>query len=158
MFHVLLDYSDEEAELAILRLDKARHFEETLPAVPETAALTPKDIPQARKQLADIYLSEPVERYLVSLVTPTRHPERYDESLAGALAFGAPPRATLSLLHASTARAWLEGRDYVIPDDIRALAADVLRHRIGLSHQGRAAGLDKDAVIARLLETVPVPL
>ncbi len=159
MFHVLLDYPDEEAELVILRLDRARQFEEHTPPVDmEPFDLTPADILQARRQLAEVQLVSAVERYLVSLVTATRHPEKYDETLAGVLSFGASPRATLALLHASVAAAWLAGRDYVIPDDIRALASDVLRHRIGLSHKGRAAGLDKDAVITRLLETVPVPI
>ena len=156
MFHVLLDYPDEEAELAILRLDKARHFEEQ-PAAPE-ALVTPAQVLAARKTLAEVAVSEPVERYMVRLITATRHPERVDETLDGVLAFGASPRATLSLLHACAARAWLDGRDFVIPDDVQALLGDVLRHRIALSHQGRAAGWDKDKVIARLIERVEVPV
>ncbi|WP_294949469.1 MoxR family ATPase [Sulfurivirga sp.] len=157
MFHVLLDYPDEEAELAILRLDRARHFDENaLPGAQAEFDLSPADILEARRQLADIHLAEPVERYMVALITATRHPERLDEGLEGVLAHAASPRATLSLLHAATARAWLEGRDFVIPDDVQALLPDVLRHRISLSHQGRAAGWDKDRFIQRLIELVPV--
>ncbi|HID01420.1 MAG TPA: MoxR family ATPase [Piscirickettsiaceae bacterium] len=156
MFHVLLDYPDETAELAILRLDKARHFAEQ-PAVP-AGLVTPEQVLSARTQLAEVHVSEAVERYMVKLITATRYPQRLDEALEGVLAFGASPRATLSLLHACTARAWLDGRDFVIPDDVQALLGDILRHRIALSHQGRAAGWDKDRVIARLIERVEVPV
>ena len=156
MFHVLLDYPDETAELAILRLDKARHFAEQ-PAEP-AGLVTPEQVLSARTQLAEVHVSEAVERYMVKLITATRYPQRLDEALEGVLAFGASPRATLSLLHACTARAWLDGRDFVIPDDVQALLGDILRHRIALSHQGRAAGWDKDRVIARLIERVEVPV
>ncbi|SIO17864.1 MoxR-like ATPase [Sulfurivirga caldicuralii] len=159
MFHVKLDYPDEEAELAILRLDRARHFEEDAPLVDsDQFEILPAQVLAARKGLADIHIAEPVERYLVSLVVATRDPERYDAELEGVLAFGASPRATLALMHAAAARAWLDGRDYVIPDDIMMLAPDVLRHRIALSHKGRATGWDKDRLIAHLLDKVPVPV
>ncbi len=156
MFHVLLDYPDEDAELAILRLDRARHFSDSVSA-PE-GLVTPEQVLSARSQLADVHVSEPVERYMVRLITATRHPQRLDEALDGVLAFGASPRATLALLHACAARAWLAGRDFVMPDDVQALLPDILRHRIALSHQGRAAGWDKDRVIARLIECTEVPV
>jgi MoxR-like ATPase len=98
-----------------------------------------------------------LERYIVELVLATRQPAAYDAELAPLVRLGASPRATIGLDRASRAHAWLAGRDYVSPEDIQAVAPDVLRHRLLLSYQARADGVDANAVVARLLEKVPVP-
>jgi MoxR-like ATPase len=98
-----------------------------------------------------------LEHYLVQLVVATRDPAPYAEGLAGKIEWGASPRATIALDRCSRARAWLQGRDFVSPEDVQAIAADVLRHRVLLSYAARAEGLTPDAVIDELLRTVPLP-
>ena len=98
-----------------------------------------------------------VEEYLVHLVLATRDPTPYDRGLARWLRFGASPRATLSLDRCARARAWLGGRDYVSPEDIQAMAPDVLRHRVLLSYEAEAEGRTADQLVGQLLDLVPVP-
>jgi MoxR-like ATPase len=97
-----------------------------------------------------------VEEYIVQLIIATRQPRNYDPTLAGWIEFGASPRATIALDRCARARAWLAGRDYVSPDDVQNVCADVLRHRLILSFDAEAAGIDADRVIERILELVPV--
>ncbi|MEC8907413.1 MAG: MoxR family ATPase, partial [Pseudomonadota bacterium] len=100
--------------------------------------------------------SEAVEEYLVQLIIATREPGKYGDDLARWVEFGASPRGTIALDRCARAYAWLEGRDYVSPDDVRAVAHDVLRHRILLSFEAEASGLTTDTVINELLSRVPV--
>ena len=160
MFHVKLDYPDEAQELAILRLDRQRRFDESiLPGMEEKdVEMTPAQVLQARQTLADVHVAPAVERYLVRLVVSTRRLAELDPAMAEVLNFAPSPRATLALLHASVARAWLAGRDYVLPDDVQAMLPDVLRHRLGISPIGRAQGWDGDRLVNWLIEHVPVPL
>ena len=159
MFHVKLDYPDEEQELAILRLDRQRHFDEhVLPGMEEAVEMTPEQVLQARRGLSDIHVAPAVERYLVRLVVSTRQLAELDPSMEDVLSFAPSPRATLALLHASVARAWLAGRDYVVPDDVQTVLPDVLRHRLGISPMGRARGWDGDRLVNWLMERIPVPL
>jgi MoxR-like ATPase len=102
-------------------------------------------------------MSEDVEDYLVHLVMATRDPVPYGEGLAGWLRFGASPRATLALDRCARARAWLAGRDYVSPEDLQDVAADVLRHRVLLSYEAEAEGRTADAFIGELMDLIPVP-
>lgn len=156
MLHVVLDYPDEVEELEILRRDRAHHFGEDKEKL--SAFLTPEKVMAARHQIAEQYVSEAVEKYMVALVGATRRLVQWDADMAEVLEIGASPRATLSLLHAASAKAWLEQRDFVTPDDAIALLPDVLRHRIRVSFAGRAQQWTEDAVIERIIELVPVPV
>ncbi|WP_178863407.1 AAA family ATPase [Thiomicrorhabdus cannonii] len=156
MLHVTLDYPGEDEELEILRRDRAHHFgvDEEQPG----AFLTPQNVLLARRAVAEQFVSEPVERYMVALVTATRKLGELDANLDGVLEVGASPRASIALLHAASAYAWLQGRDYVTPDDVITLLPDVLRHRLIVSFSGRAQQWSADSLINRIIELVPVPV
>jgi MoxR-like ATPase len=155
LLHVALDYPNDAEELEILRRDRAHPAlagRAPLAAVIDTAAVL-----AAREEVRQVHVSEDVERYIVALVRATRAPGEWRADWAQAVDVGASPRAALALLHASAAAAYLRGRDYVTPDDVRELAADCLRHRITLSLDARLRKLGRDAFIAGLLEAIPAP-
>jgi MoxR-like ATPase len=159
MLHVLVDYPDaagEHAILALTREEAHRSSSDELLFRPETP-LTQRDVASARLEVLDQHLAPPLEEYLVQIVLATRAPERYGEDLAGALRYGASPRATIALDRAARAHAWLDGRAFVTPDDIQAMAHDVLRHRILLSFEAEAAGRTPDEIIDLLLARIGVP-
>ncbi|MBE0493534.1 MAG: MoxR family ATPase [Thiomicrospira sp.] len=156
MLHVVLDYPTETEELEILRRDRAKHY--GIDKEADTSSLTPQNVLDARREVAELHVAEPVEKYLVALVAATRKLDELDDTLKAVLDVGASPRASLALLHAASAYAWLQGRDFVTPDDVARLAPDVLRHRLALSFAGRAQGWTPDQLIARLLELVKVPV
>ncbi|BBP44735.1 ATPase AAA [Thiosulfatimonas sediminis] len=156
MLHILLDYPSPEEELEILRRDRQRHFGEDHASL--HSALTPAQVMQARHQVAEQYVSEPVEAYMVHLVTATRRLAELDSAMQDVLQVGASPRASLALLHASCAWAWLQGRDFVTPDDVQAMLPDVLRHRIILSFSAHAHGWHADKIIQRIIELVQIPV
>ena len=116
-----------------------------------------EEILGAREEVLHIHTSEAVENYLVELIVATRHPEKYSEELKGAVRYGASPRATIALDKCAKINAWLEGREFVTPEDIHAVVYDILRHRIILSFDAIAEGLTTDDVIAKLLKVVPLP-
>ncbi|MDO9466357.1 MAG: MoxR family ATPase [Thiobacillus sp.] len=155
LLHVSLDYPSDAEELEILRRDRAH------PSVagraPLTAVIDTATVLAAREEVRQVHVSDEVERYIVTLVRATRAPGEWRADWAHAVDVGASPRAALALLHASAAAAYLRGRDYVTPDDVRELAADCLRHRITLSLDARLQKLDRDTFIAGLLEAVPAP-
>ena len=122
---------------------------------PDIEPLTQETLFAARKQVLAVHMAEPVEEYLVQLILATRNTSAYGGDLALWLDFGASPRATIALDRCSRALAWMEGRDFVTPDDIRAVAQDVLRHRLILSFEAEAAGITANQVIDKLLATVP---
>ena len=156
MLHVEVDYPGDEEELEILRLVRGdREAGIDFPEPPH--ALSQPLLFEARKALFEVYLAPELERYLVRLVTATRHPAPHDPALAEWIEYGASPRATLALDLTARAMAWLEGRDYVSPADIQALAPDVLRHRLLLSYEAQADRIGADRVIERLLAVVAVP-
>jgi MoxR-like ATPase len=109
----------------------------------------------ARRAILDLFMAPEVEDYLVHLVMATRKPGAYARDLDGWLRYGASPRATIALDRCARALAWLEGRDFVSPEDVQALAPDVLRHRVLLSYEMEAEGRGPDDFIAALLERVP---
>lgn len=123
----------------------------------QLCSLNIADIINSRQEAYKTYVSDSIEEYLVQLIMATRHPEKYDETLKDAIAYGASPRATIALDKCAKINAWLQGRDFVTPDDIHALVYDVLRHRIILSFDAQAGGLTTDDVISRLLKSVPLP-
>jgi MoxR-like ATPase len=155
LLHVVLDYPSPEEELSILQQDRARHFAEDSQTL--DSPITPATVLAARREVADIHVEEMLERYIVSLVTATRQLGQWKSEWDGYLLAGASPRASIALLRASSALAYLQGRDYVTPEDIQDIAPDVLRHRLILNYAGRAAQITADDIIQHLLETVPAP-
>ncbi|WP_417566091.1 AAA family ATPase [Marinobacter sp.] len=153
LMHVMIHYPSAEAEKAILQLARNDYRQ----GMPKTdLRLTAKQVFAARAEVADIYMAEAVEQYLLALVLATRDPGTLDPELARWTAFGASPRGTIALDRCARALAWLDGRDYVTPDDVRAMAFDVFRHRILLTFEAEAEGMTADTVIERLIERVPV--
>ena len=159
LLYVRIDYPSGEAEQAILRLvrDEARRSMEVHGETPEVTRVDAPVIFEARREVLDLHLSAPLERYLVELVLATRSPDRYGDDLARWIAFGASPRASIALDRCARAHAWLDGRDYVAPHDIQAIAHDVLRHRVLLSFDAEADGVEADRVVDALLSRVAVP-
>jgi MoxR-like ATPase len=152
LMHIMVDYPAPETERAILNLSRQEALQTEQS---EVEALTQETLFTARKQVLAVHMAEPVEEYLVQLILATRNTSAYGGDLALWLDFGASPRATIALDRCSRALAWMEGRDFVTPDDIRAVAQDVLRHRLILSFEAEAAGITANQVIDKLLATVP---
>jgi MoxR-like ATPase len=154
LMHVRVDYPDLATERAILRQNRLEAKEtESL----ESHLVSQRSIFAARDGILDLFMSPDVEEYLLHLVLATRDPAPYGRELAGWLRFGASPRATIALDRCGRARAWLAGRDYVSPEDIQAVAPDVLRHRVLLSYEAEAEGRTAQAFIEALLDRIPVP-
>jgi MoxR-like ATPase len=154
LLHVALDYPSDAEELDILRRDRVHA---TAGHPPVAAVVDAATVLAAREEVQRVHVSDEVETYIVALVRATRAPGHWRADWAQAVEVGASPRASLALLHASAARAYLQCRDYVTPDDVRDLAPDCLRHRITLSLESRLQKLDRDAFIAGLLDAVPAP-
>jgi MoxR-like ATPase len=157
LMHVKIGYPEAAAEADILRLarDRAREQMQSVPAAVERMPL--EDVFSARAQVLDLHLAPALERYLIELVLASRDAARYDATLARRIAWGASPRGSIALERCARARAWLAGRDYVTPDDIRAIAPDVLRHRVLPSYEATAEGWDGDRLVKALLDVVPLP-
>lgn len=151
LIHLDVSYPDAESELAILRLNRGEAKGEPNLTTP---TLSQADIFAARKAVLDIHMAESVEQYIIRLIIATREPSRYDETLAQWLEMGVSPRATIALDRCSRAYAWLNGRDYVSPQDVQAMAYPVLRHRLLLSYQAQAEGIQPNQVIDKLLSLV----
>ena len=142
-----------------LRLDDAARIGVTLAKAPAAKfnPLTVEDILAARQAVLNVHMSEAIEEYLVQLIVATRHPEKYDAKLAGQVLYGASPRATIALDRCAKINAWIDGRDFVTPEDIHAVIYDILRHRIILSFEAQAEGVTADGIIEALLRIVPLP-
>ncbi|MGO1748750.1 MAG: AAA family ATPase [Marinobacter sp.] len=153
LMHVVIGYPSAQAEQAILHLARRDYRQGQPDAV---IRLTADQVFEARSEAADVFMADSVEEYLLALVLATRDPGTLDPELARWTAFGASPRGTIALDRCSRAIAWLDGRDYVTPDDVRAVAFDVLRHRILLTFEAEAEGITADTVIQRLIDRVPV--
>ena len=153
LLHVKLDYPDIDAERAILKLVRGEASGE---AISIGERLPQATIFAARRQALGTYMSEAVEEYLLQFVFATRNPELYGKDLAGMVAFGASPRGTIALDRCARAHAWLRGRDYVTPEDVQAIAKSVLRHRILLTFEAQADGIDTDQFLDALIARVPV--
>lgn len=158
LMHVTVDYPAGEDELEILRLSR-REASNELNSVQEQQQdkISQQDIFDARKEALSIHMSERIEEYLLQIILATRQPEKYGDDLARWLQWGASPRATISLDRCARAHAWLAERDYVGPEDIQAIAADVLRHRIILDYEAEAEGINADKVISELIARIAVP-
>jgi len=156
LMHVRVDYPTAEDEKTILELTRAeaRSKSQQQPAV---AQISQQSLLEARDAVLDIHLDDSLEDYIIEIVLATRDASRYGEELAGWIQHGASPRATMALDRCARAYAWLNNRDYVVPEDIQLLAPDVLRHRIILSFAAEAEGMTTDSCIAAILGRVAVP-
>lgn len=153
LMHVQVDYPSEEAETAILHLVRQETGGRAAPPKAPNR-LTQEDVFTARREILGIHMAQPVERYIVALIMATREARG---ELAELLEFGASPRGTIALDQCARALAWLGGRDFVSPDDVQAVAHDVLRHRLILTFDAEAQGITSDRVVDLLLDQVPVP-
>lgn len=153
LMHIKIDYPDAAAEHKILKLVRGEALGQQ---DDQTFELTQEEIFAARKEILSLHMSEPVEEYLVQLIIATREPGKYSPELANWIDYGASPRGTIALDRCARAHAWLHGRDFVSPDDVQAIAHDVLRHRILISFEAEASGQTPDLIIDQLLKAVPV--
>jgi len=153
LMHVVIDYPDAAAEQQILRLARGEALQQSAADILKLAA---EDIFSARKQALRLHMSEPVEQYIVQLIMATRQPAAYGDDLASWIEYGASPRGTIALDRCARAHAWLQGRDFVSPDDVQAVLHDVLRHRLLLSFEAEASGMNANKVINQLIQRVAV--
>ena len=147
-----VEYPDEAGEKRIIRL--VRGEEET--GQLQSEGITQQSLFDARDEVHNVHIAESIEDYIVALVMATRHPERYSDELGGWLDIGSSPRASIALDRCSRAHAWLRGQDYVDPDDVRAVLMPVMRHRIMLSYEAQADGVQADDVLAEIVRQVAV--
>ena len=157
LMHVRIDYPDAGAETAILRLARERSRAELRHEAQAPQRISQAQILAAREQVLSLHLAPALEEYLVQLVLATRRPASYGADFARWIAWGASPRGTIALDRCARARAWLEGRDYVLPEDVQEVARDVLRHRVLLSYEAEAEGITPGQVLDALLQRVPLP-
>ena len=153
MLKVVVKYPKKEEEKQIIRMNNTG---EGLPK--PSVVIKPEDIVRARKVVRDVYMDEKIEKYIVDIVFATRNPEEYGlEKFKNMIAFGGSPRASISLAMASKAYAFIHRRGYVIPEDVRAVCYEVLRHRIGLTYEAEADNITSENIIADILNTIEVP-
>lgn len=152
MLKVVIHYPKQDEEMQILRQNISNTFQ-TINAV-----VKPEDIMKAREVVREVYLDEKIEKYITDIVFATRYPAKYRmEKLEPMIAFGGSPRASISLALSAKAYAFIKRRGYVVPEDIRAVAHDVLRHRIGLTYEAEAENITSEDIINEILNMVEVP-
>jgi MoxR-like ATPase len=156
LMHVRVDYPSAADEKIILELTRTEARSQKHP-LPAAAVISQQSLMEARDAVLDIHLDDSLEDYIIEIVLATRDASRYGAELAGWIQHGASPRATMALDRCARAFAWLNNRDYVVPEDIQLLVADVLRHRIILSFAAEAEGMTADNCIAAILSRVAVP-
>ncbi len=153
MLKVVVKYPKKEEEKLIMRMNNSG---EGLPK--PDVVIKPEDIVRARSVVRDVYMDEKIERYIVDIVFATRNPEEYGlEKYKNMIAFGGSPRASIALSMASKAYAFIRRRGYVIPEDVRAVCYEVLRHRIGLTYEAEADNITSENIISAILDTIEVP-
>lgn len=157
LMHVTIGYPDAASELAILRLAREQASRRGQTKAVSPALMSQADVFAAREAAMAVHMAPALEEYLTQLVLATRDAGRYGLELKRWIAWGGSPRATIALDRCSRARAWLAGRDYVLPEDVHGIAHEVLRHRVLLSYEAEAEGVRPDRVIDRLLDLVPLP-
>ncbi|HEU4486522.1 MAG TPA: MoxR family ATPase, partial [Povalibacter sp.] len=156
MLHVAVDYPDRATTLAIMKLARDEAISERELA-PPTQRLSQEVIFAARREVLALTLAEPVAEYIAALVDATRRPEPYSAELKQWLRWGVSPRAAISMERGARALAWLDGRDFVSPEDVQRIAPDALRHRLLLDYGAQARGLTAQTCVEELLRKVPAP-
>ena len=152
MLKVIVNYPKKEEERVIIRMHNAGEYPKA------NAVVSPEDIIRARKLVKEVYMDEKIERYIVDIVYATRTPEDYGlANLKNLISYGASPRASISLSMAAKAYAFIKRRGYVIPEDVRAVCYEVLRHRIGLSYEAEAENVTPEEIISQVINAVIVP-
>ena len=152
MLKVVVTYPKKEEEKLIIRMNNSGSFPRA------SAVIRPEDIVRAREVVREVYMDEKIERYIVDIVYATRTPEDYGlGKLKDMIAYGGSPRASISLAMAAKAYAFIKRRGYVIPEDVRAVCYEVLRHRIGLTYEAEAENMTSENIIAEILNAVEVP-
>ena len=152
MLKVVVDYPKKEEERQIIRMNNSGEFPKASPVI------KPEDIIRAREVVREVYMDEKIERYIVDIVYATRTPEEYGlKDVKGLISYGASPRASISLSAAAKAYAFIKRRGYVIPEDVRAVCTEVLRHRIGLTYEAEAENVTSDELVQRVINAVIVP-
>ncbi len=152
MLKVVIDYPQLEEEKKIIRMNIGGELPTVRPV------LTTKDIEEAREIVRQVYIDEKIEQYIVNMVFATRYPAKYNlKELAAYIEFGCSPRASINLALAARAYAFIKHRGYVIPEDVRAVAHDVLRHRIGLTYEAEANNVSVEEIISQIINNVEVP-
>ena len=152
MLKVVINYPTKEEERMIITQNLLKQFPET------SAILTPEGILKAREVVKDVYIDEKIQKYIVDIVFATREPQQYQlEKYQEMISYGASPRAGISMAQAAKAFAFIKRRGYVIPEDVRAVCRDVLRHRLGLSYEAEANNITSEEIITDILNTVEVP-
>lgn len=152
MLKAVVSYPGKEEEKLILRMNSSGEFPQP------NAVVGPEDILRARGVVREVYMDEKIERYIVDIVYATRTPEAYGlGELKGLISFGASPRASISLASAARAYAFIKRRGYVIPEDVRAVCPEVLRHRIGLTYEAEAENVTSDQIVEKVINAVIVP-
>lgn len=154
LLHVYIDYGTEEAEGQVIRL--VRGEEGITTSTDDSAPVLQQVIFDARREINQVQVSEVIEKYMVDLIFATRFPERYDEKIATWIRIGASPRGAIGLDKCARVHAWLNGRDHVLPDDVRSVVHGVIRHRIALSYEANADGVSSNDVIDEILKLVAV--
>ncbi len=157
LLYVRVHYPSVESERRIVELVRNQATSTPLDSIDQVSPIPQKVLFAARREIWNIHLAPPLEEYLIQLVVATRNPAPYSDTLKRWVRFGASPRATIGLERCARAHAWLEGRDYVSPEDIQAMAPDVLRHRILLTFEAEAEGITPDEVVSEILNHVAVP-
>jgi MoxR-like ATPase len=156
LMHVNVGYPNVTEERAILKLNRSE-ADRSASAAPTLQTISEEQIFAARHAVLNLHLAPDLEEYLIQLVMATRNPAAYGDDLAGWLEYGASPRATIGLDRCARAHAWLAGRDFVAPEDIQAVAYDVLRHRVILRFEAEAEGVTPDQVVGELIARIAVP-
>lgn len=152
MLKVVVDYPKKEEERQIVRMSNSGEFPKA------NVVVKPEDIVRAREVVRDVYMDEKIEKYIVDIVYATRTPGEYGlGNIAGLISYGASPRASISLAMAAKAYAFIKRRGYVIPEDVRAVCNEVLRHRIGLTYEAEAENVTTEEIIAQVINAVIVP-
>jgi MoxR-like ATPase len=154
LLHVYIDYGTEDAEAQVIRLVRGEEGQSN-PAA-EAAPVIQQIVFDARQEINQVQVPDIIEKYIVDLIFATRYPQRYDEKLASWIRIGASPRGAIGLDKCARVHAWLNGRNHVLPDDVRAVVHGVLRHRLALSYEANADGVSSNDVIDEILKLVAV--
>ncbi|HBY01735.1 MAG TPA: ATPase [Rikenellaceae bacterium] len=152
MLKVIVSYPKKEEEKLIIRMNNSGTFPKA------NSVISPEDILRAREVVREVYMDEKIEKYIVDIVFATRNPEEYGlEKLKDLIAFGGSPRASISMAMAAKAYAFIKRRGYVIPEDVRAVCYEVLRHRIGLTYEAEAENITSENIITEIMNAIEVP-